>query len=68
MDYDAEYDLLVYGVSDRKLYMVNDKGNFEIFSYDMSPHKITSLLIEKTYKIMFAGTEEGNVLTFLWPL
>lgn len=68
LDYDAEYDLLVYGTNDRKICMVNDKGNFEIFNFDISPHVITSLLIEKGFRTLFAGTEEGNILVFIWPL
>lgn len=56
IDYDTQYDLLVFGTDDKKLVMVNDKGNFEIFNYDISPHVLTSLFIEKNFKILFAGT------------
>ena len=36
--------------------MVYDKGNIEIFTYDISPDLITSIRIDKAYKVMFAGT------------
>lgn len=38
LDYDAGLDLLVYATNDKKIFLVNDKGNFEILNYDISPH------------------------------
>ena len=68
IDYDAEFDLLVYSTDDMKLSLIHDKGNIEIFTYDLKPTLITSLLIDKDYKILLAGTNSGNCMMFLWPL
>lgn len=68
IDYDAEFDLLVYSTSDMKLSLIHDKGNIEIFSYNLKPTLITSLLIDKDYKVLLAGTDSGDCMMFLWPL
>ena len=37
LEYDSQLDLLIYATNDKKMTMVYDKGNIEIFTYDISP-------------------------------
>lgn len=68
LDYDPELDLLLYSTDESILYMINDKGTLEVITYHLNPDVISYLLIDKTHKVLYAGTTTGCILVFLWPL
>ncbi len=38
LEYDSDFDLLVYSVDDMKISMIYEKGHIEILCYDMNPY------------------------------
>ena len=68
LDYDPELDLLLYSTTESMMYMVYDKGTLEVMSYKLRPTVISYLLIDKSHKVLYAGTTDGCVLIYLWPL
>lgn len=68
IEYDVELDLLVFSSNDCKMRMMYDKAGIEIIVHDSSPFTITSLLIDREQKVLFAGCSNGSLRMFLWPL
>jgi WD40 repeat protein len=68
IEYDMELDLMVFSSNDCKLRMMYDKAGIELIVQDSSPFTITSLLIDREQKALYAGCSNGSIRMFLWPL
>lgn len=71
--YDEEFDLMFVSSEDCKLNLYSTEGGKGCKSYMWistgSPEvQLTSLLLAKQQSVLFAGTNQGAIRVYLWPM
>jgi WD40 repeat protein len=61
LGFDEELDMLIYSTDDSRIRMVYGLTNDSIVDCWLEKYCITSILINKKKKILFAGTSRGSI-------
>jgi WD40 repeat protein len=61
-------DLFVGATSEKYLVLYKNKCRELVAEFPVTDCTITSLLISKALKVLFAGTSSGRIRVYLWPL
>ena len=68
--YDEEYDVLCYATSDGILTLMTTSGGSKPYLKipAIEEAEITSLWLAKNLQVLFAGTNQGSIRVYLWPI